>query len=99
MLDKYFGTTDWDKHVYSEELDLFDGITKSKMEDSSTKLVSWYRTRLASIFGYTATPRLITNTHGGHLYYLMFAGPNKTGAKIADYVLSQGTAIPKASRI
>lgn len=94
MLDRYFGSPEWVNHVYEQEPNLFGEVTTSKREDSSTKLVQWYRNRLDSIFGYTATPRLITNTRGGHLYYLLFAGPNKNGAKIAnDVLLKQGKRI------
>lgn len=92
-LTNYFGSPDWEEIVYSEETDLFGDIVRSKSGQSSEKLVRWYQERLQGIFGFSPPPRLITNTKGGHLYYLIFAGPNETGAKIAQHVLSQGTLV------
>lgn len=91
-LDHYFGTNEWFEVVYDVQPGLF-GEETNKKEDSGAKLALWYRDRLAKAFGFAARPRLITNTRGSHLYYLLWAGPHKVGAKIADEVLRQGRAI------
>ncbi len=88
-LDDYFGDPRWFEIVYPESLGLF-GPVQEKAHDTETRLVEWYRNRLKETFGYASTPYLIVNSHRGHLYFLIFAGPNKTGATIANHVLSGG---------
>ena len=61
-----------------------------KVQASGDVLVRWYRERLKAIFGYVSEAREIQSTSGRPLYYLIFAGPNKTGARIASHVLKQG---------
>lgn len=89
LLNQYFDTDEWWDIVYETRTTLFDTETV-KVEESGARLASWYARRLEGLFGFGASPRLIRNSKGGHLYYLLFAGPNKTGARIADYILSQG---------
>lgn len=91
-LDLYFGDPRWFEAVYPESADLF-GPVQQKAPDSERRLVDWYRKRLETAFGYVSEAYLVTNTRGGHLYFLVFAGPNKTGAKIANYVLQSGTKL------
>jgi three-Cys-motif partner protein len=88
-LDAYFGTPEWYDLLYEEEPDLLGGTIK-KVSDSGDRLVRWYRKRLGDAFGYVSTAREIQNTRGRPLYYLIFAGPNKTGARIAGNVLGYG---------
>ena len=88
-LDAYFGTDEWFNLLYRTEDDLFGGKTK-KVADASDVLVKWYRRRLKEAFGYVTMAREVQSTTGRPLYYLIFAGPNKTGAKIAGHVLMQG---------
>lgn len=91
-LDSYFGTDEWYELLYSSEQDLLgDNITKAK--DSGDRLVKWYRQRLKEVFGYVTTAREIQDTRGRPLYYLIFAGPNKTGVRIANKVLKQGARV------
>lgn len=87
-LDEYFGSARWHEEVYASDPGLF-GATLRKRGDAAKRLVEWYRARLKTAFGYVSTARLITNSKGGYLYYLIFAGPNATGAKIASHVLGQ----------
>lgn len=91
-LTEYFGSPEWQEVLYVRSSDLL-GETCSKRGDSGELLARWYMKRLAKAFGFAAKPRLIKNSSGGHLYYLIWAGPNKTGAKIADDVLAQGNPI------
>lgn len=91
-LNDYFGSSDWEREVYDEQLGLF-GFERTKKSDSGARLALWYQSRLKEAFGYAAKPRLITNTRGTHLYYLLWAGPNATGMKIASHVLKQGKEI------
>ncbi|HUO01139.1 MAG TPA: three-Cys-motif partner protein TcmP, partial [Rhizomicrobium sp.] len=88
-LDALFGSPDWRRLVYEERPDLF-GVSTSKREDSGAQLLEWYRARLKAIFGNVSTARLIRNTRGNPLYYLIWAGPNSLGLKGAEYILGQG---------
>lgn len=92
-LDGYFGSSDWYPALYKKARTLFDDDIDAKIEQSGAALVKWYRERLREIFGYVSKAALIRNTRGGHLYYLLLASPNETGAKIASQILSAGEAI------
>lgn len=88
-LDRYFGTDEWFDLLYRTEADML-GNKVAKVENSGDVLVKWYRGRLKEVFGYVTTAREIQTSTGRPLYYLIFAGPNKSGAKIAEHVLKQG---------
>ncbi len=93
LLDGYFGSPEWRDVVYEKSLTLFDDVDFRKIDDAGTKLVKWYNARLKQIFGHSAAPRVIRNSHGTPIYYLLFAGPNATGAKIANHILRQGDPV------
>ena len=93
-LNSYFGDPGWYEVVYRSTPGLFGNDEVRKADDAAERLVAWYRGRLEAAFGYASDPYLVRNTRGGHLYYLLFAGPNKTGARIAGDVLRGGTRIP-----
>ncbi|WP_210160908.1 three-Cys-motif partner protein TcmP, partial [Methylorubrum extorquens] len=86
-LDTFFGTPDWRDHAYEEVTDL-GGTRTAKFADSEVRLLEWYRSRLQAAFGFVSRAQLITNTRGGHLYYLIWAGPRVEGLKGADYILT-----------
>ncbi|WP_063920073.1 three-Cys-motif partner protein TcmP [Methylobacterium aquaticum] len=86
-LDTFFGTPDWRKQTYEEVTDL-GGTRTVKFADSEERLLQWYRERLGFAFGHVSQPQLITNTRGGRLYYLIWAGPHPAGLKGADYILT-----------
>lgn len=91
-LDEYFGSSEWESVLYERSTDLL-GESCTKRGDSGELLAKWYAARLEQAFGFAAPPRLIRNSNGGHLYYLLWAGPNATGKKIAKDVLAQGVRI------
>ena len=88
-LDSYFGTSEWFDLLYEKTSDLF-GDQVDKLDHSGDVLVKWYRNRLKSVFGYVTEAREVQTDSGRPLYYLIFAGPNETGARIANDVLRQG---------
>ena len=92
LLNGYFGTPDWEDVVYEKTSDLF-GESIHKRSASAPALGRFYSDRLRQEFGYAASARVVRNTRGTELYYLHWAGPNKTGLKIANHVLSQGETI------
>ena len=79
---------DWRTIVYQEGHNLFGPVQK-KAKDTSEKLLEWYRERLKGLFGNVSTPRLIKNTRGNPLYYLIWAGPHAAGLKGANYILGK----------
>jgi three-Cys-motif partner protein len=93
-LDTFFGSKDWHTLVYESKADLF-GPKTSKVSDSGMKLLEWYRGRLRKIFGNVSTARLIKNTRGNPLYYLIWAGPHKKGLDGAEHILSKGERVKR----
>ena len=92
-LDQYFGTDEWFDVIYEKSPGLF-GDEISKFEKAGERLTLWYRSRLKNTFGKASSARLIKNSRGGHLYYLIWAGHHPKGYEIAeDIFLSQGEAI------
>ena len=91
-LDTFFGSPDWRSIAYKEGTDLF-GPRRDKAEDAGQRILEWYRARLRNAFGHVSTARLIKNTKGNPLYYLIWAGPNRMGLKGAEYILSKGERV------
>ena len=92
-LSDYFGDTGWYDLLYRETPTLFGDTVIEKMDHSGDRLVSWYQSRLRDAFGFSPRPHLVRNTRKSPLYYLVFAGPNRTGAKIAEHVLQSGSPV------
>ena len=92
-LDSYFGSPEWYEVLYRKETNLFGQEDQVKIEESGRALLDWYRRRLREVFGYASKASLIRNTRGGHLYYLLLATPNKTGARIASDILGAGERV------
>jgi three-Cys-motif partner protein len=91
-LDSFFGSRDWWQHAYEDSEDLF-GPKSLKLKDSGLRLLEWYRSRLKDVFGHVSPGRLIRNTQGGHLYYLVWAGPHRKGLDGAKHILSKGEKV------
>jgi three-Cys-motif partner protein len=89
-LDTLFGSPDWRKIAYQDGHDLF-GPKPRKVKNTSEKLLEWYRGRLKNLFGNVSTARLIKNTRGNPLYYLIWAGPHAKGLEGANHVLGKKT--------
>ena len=89
-LDAYFGSRAWFAEVYQERSGLFGAAGFEKRADYSDRLLKLYRANLKSAFGHVSTPRLIRNTKGVALYYLMWAGPHPKGLEGANYILKMG---------
>jgi three-Cys-motif partner protein len=98
-LDSYFGSRAWFDEVYQRgEGGLFAASGFEKWPDYSERLLELYRTRLRSAFGHVSTPRLIRNTRGVPLYYLLWAGPNTKGLEGAEYILTMGERLSRRQR-
>ena len=91
-LNRYFGTTEWFDMVYDSHDGLL-GEQVTKRRKTGDDLVRWYRKRLRGVFGHVSAAREVHSQSGHPLYYLIFAGPNKTGATIANGILKQGARV------
>ncbi len=91
-LDIYFGSPDWYAQVYDQVDDLL-GRRAVKFADAGLRLLTWYRGRLKAVFGHVSPARLIRNTKGGHLYYLVWAGTHLKGLEGARYILNRGDTV------
>jgi three-Cys-motif partner protein len=96
-LDAYFGTPAWYDEVYKEQTGLL-GAFVEKRADYLDRLLSLYRDRLRTAFGFVSQPMLIRNTKGTPLYYLLWAGPHRKGLQGADYILGMGERLGRNLR-
>lgn len=90
-LDDYFGTGEWFDLLYKSDSGLLGEPVTGKVNNAGDRLVKWYHGRLKYTFGHVTTAREVRSNSGRPLYPLIFAGPNKTAAVIAQNVLKQGT--------
>jgi three-Cys-motif partner protein len=88
-LDSYFGTDAWFGEVYEEKSGLF-GRNLEKRADYLDRLLKLYGGRLKKAFGFVSQPRLVRNSRGSPLYYLLWAGPHQKGLQGANYILGMG---------
>lgn len=86
----------WYEQAY-ERVSLLLGEETQKRSDTAQRVLTWYRERLGEAFGFVSEPRLIRNTKGAPLYFLLWAGPNAAGLKGADYIMKMGEQIPAAT--
>lgn len=93
-LDAYFGSSDWFDVIYEKKTGMF-GPSVQKIRQPGRRLALWYRNRLERLFGHASPPMLVRNSKKGHLYYLIHAGPNETGSRIAhDVFRKHGDCLP-----
>ena len=85
-MDRFWGDRSWHSVMFrpSAQTNLF-GDTEFD-STKNTDLVSAYCKRLKEIarFGFVAEPLAMRNSRNAIVYYLIFAGPNKTGWKIVQ---------------
>lgn len=98
QLDRCFGTSEWRDVAYRRTFDLFGEEITSKKEGVAQELLDLYLRRLSQVFPFVAPPRLIRNTRQSPLYYLLWAGPNRLGLKVAAHILAQGEKLSAKAR-
>jgi three-Cys-motif partner protein len=86
----FWGDDSWQKVVYREQGTLFgtDDLVKA---GGNTEVVKAFRERLQTVAGFQEVPAPIPmrNSKNATVYYLFFASHNRTGAKIARYLLQR----------
>lgn len=85
-MDRFWGDRSWHSAMFrpSQQTDLFGHGDMDKTENLD--LVKAYCKRLKEVagFGFVANPLAMRNSRNAVVYYLIFAGPNKTGWKIVQ---------------
>lgn len=92
-MNSFWGDASWRSHVYSKAPDLFSEDCEQKINTIKV-LVKEYQRRLRNVAGfkYVPDPIPMRNTRGGIVYYLFFASPNQTGAKIVEYIFEKAAS-------
>jgi len=87
-MNAFWGDESWRNVAYKKTKGLF-----GDMEEKATieKVVKAYQNRLKEVagFAYVPDPIPMRNLTGSVLYYLFFASPNKTGAKIVKDIFNK----------
>ena len=87
-MNAFWGDDSWRNVAYTKTKGLFGDIE----EKAGIKpVVKAYRDRLKKVAGFTYVPEPIPmrNSTGAIVYYLFFASPNKTGAKIVKWIFDK----------
>lgn len=86
-MTKFWGDESWLKAGYSTTEGLFGAMESKNTNDA---LAHAFRKRLkdAAGFAYVPEPIPMRNNSGAIIYYLFFASPNKTGAKIVTEIFN-----------
>ncbi len=93
QLDRCFGCPDWRDIAFYTQPDLWGGEEILKHADAGQRLLNHYISRLEKLFGNVSDPSLVRNTKGAPLYYLLWAGTNPTGKRIANHILKLGEKV------
>lgn len=89
-MNRFWGSTEWRDLIYVERRDLWGNIVEMKIEPTSgRRLGSLFRERLRQVFPFVTAPLVMKNSIGAPLYCLIFAGHNKTGARITQYIFQR----------
>jgi three-Cys-motif partner protein len=86
-MNTFWGDDSWQNAAYQTSDGLFGSI---ESKSSNEVLAEAFRKRLKDVAGFAYVPEPIPmrNTSGAMVYYLFFASPNKTGAKIVTDIFN-----------
>jgi three-Cys-motif partner protein len=87
-MNAFWGDASWENAGYTKSPGLFADI---EQKSSDEVLAEAFRKRLQEKAGFKFVPRPIPmrNSAGAAVYYLFFASPNKTGAKIVGEIFDK----------
>lgn len=87
-MDKAWGDHSWREIAYEKVPTLFGN---SEMKTTNETVAEAFRERLQKVAGFKFVPRPIPmrNDQGSTVYYLYFASPNQTGAKIVASIFNK----------
>lgn len=86
-MNAFWGDSSWENAGYEVSQGLFEPM---QSKSSNAELAQAFRKRLKDVAGFDYVPEPIPmrNTTGATIYYLFFASPNKTGAKIVTDIFN-----------
>jgi three-Cys-motif partner protein len=89
-MDEFWGDRSWRRTLYRKPQGLLPGFDLEE-KVSNDAVAEAFRERLRKVagFDYVPDPIPMRNTRGAIVYYLFFASPNKTGAKIVDDIFEK----------
>lgn len=87
-MDAFWGDHSWRDAAYTKTPGLFDDIEEKATNKDVAKA---FQSRLKKVagFNYVPDPIPMRNSTGSIVYYLFFASPNKTGAKIVNDIFNK----------
>jgi len=87
-MNRFWGDDSWREAAYRQEAGLF-GTHEEKT--SNEDVADAYRKRLKDVAGFKYVPRPLPmrNSGGAIIYYLFFASPNATGARIVEDIFKR----------
>lgn len=86
-MTRYWGDESWEQAAYTKDQDLFEHEEKTNNE----AVVEAFRKRLKEVAGFSYVPKPIPmrTRKGAVIYYLFFASPSNTGAKIVSEIFAK----------
>jgi three-Cys-motif partner protein len=87
-MDKVWGDRSWREAAYRKEPGLFGEMEE---KENNEAIAEAFRNRLKRVAGFSYVPKPIPmrNEKGAVIYYLFFASPNKTGARIVEEIFKK----------
>jgi three-Cys-motif partner protein len=86
QMNRFWGDESWRDVAFRAEPNLFGDVDAVKV--GNRELAEAFRARLRDVAGFSAVPEPLAmrNSNRATVYYLFFAGNNKTGADIVDWI-------------
>lgn len=90
-MDAVWGDDTWRKMLYHKPAGLLPGFDDLEEKATNAEVAEAFRERLQKVAGFNFVPEPIPmrNTRGAVVYYLFFASPNETGAKIVRDIFNK----------
>jgi three-Cys-motif partner protein len=87
-MEAVWGDNSWRQAAYITQRGLFGDMEEKA---SNSRLIEAFRKRIKDVakFEYVPDPLPMKNSSGAVVYYLFFASPNKTGAKIVNEIFDK----------
>jgi three-Cys-motif partner protein len=88
-MNRFWGDVSWREAAYRQETDLFG--TSQEEKTTNDDVAEAYRHRLREVAGFKFVPKPLPmrNSSGAIIYYLFFASPNATGARIVEDIFER----------
>lgn len=89
-IDKTWGDRTWRDAAYQKRPTLFGDTFEEKANHANEAIAEAFRKRLVEVAGFKYVPKPVPmrNEKGATIYYLFFASPNNTGAKIVENIFN-----------